>query len=133
MILDECEKMGLETEHIQIYGSMFTPCNDCGSCVIRGDGRCIIEDDDMNSYLDKMTDADAVILAAPAYFDGIPGQMKILLERISVASSKHIGGNKLKRKIGAAIAVSTRRSGRGLVVACRLAGGLVGRWCRGRR
>ena len=74
-ILDEMEKHGFETEHIQMYGSIMTPCNDCGSCAIRGDGRCINEDDDMNAYLGRLTDADAVILASPSYFGGIPGQM----------------------------------------------------------
>jgi len=96
---------------VQMYGSIMTPCNDCGSCVIRGDGRCINEDDDMNAYLEKLAGADAIILAAPSYYGGIPGQMKILLERITFASSVCASGNPLAYKIGGAIAVQGRDGG----------------------
>jgi len=111
VMLDEFSKEGFETEHIQMYGSIMTPCNDCGSCVIRGDGRCINEDDDMNAYLEKLAGADAIVLAAPSYYGGIPGQMKILLERITFASSACASGNPLAGKIGGAIAVQGRDGG----------------------
>ena len=111
LILDELEKEGFETEHVQMYGSIMTPCNDCGSCGIRGDGRCINEDDDMNAYLEKLIAADGIILAAPSYYGGVPGQMRILLERIGLASMKCISGNPLARKIGAAVAVQGRDGG----------------------
>jgi multimeric flavodoxin WrbA len=94
-----------------MYGSRMTPCNDCGSCVIRGDGRCIIEDDDMNKYLDKLAAADGIILAAPAYFDGVPGQMKLLFERMGIAASNRTQGNKLAHKVGCAIAVQGHDGG----------------------
>jgi len=111
LILDELEKHGFETEHIQMYGSIMTPCNDCRSCEIRGDGRCINEDDDMNMYLEKLIDADAVILAAPSYFGGIPGQMRILLERITLSMQTCAHGNKLSRKVGAAVIIQGRDGG----------------------
>jgi len=111
LILDEFAKEGFGTEHIQMYGSVMTPCNDCGSCGIRGDGRCINEDDDMNAYLEALVSADAIILAAPSYYGGIPGQMRILLERITMASSLCASGNPLAHKIGGAIAVQGRDGG----------------------
>lgn len=113
-ILDEFEKMGFETEHIQMYGLILSPCNDCGSCAIRGDGRCIIEDDDMNVIMNSICEADGVILAAPSYHGGIPGQMKILLERIGMASSHDMRGNRLSHRTGAAIAVQGRDGGMGV-------------------
>ena len=111
IMLDELEKQGVRTEHIQMYGSMMTPCNDCGSCVIRGDGRCINENDDMNRYLETLVKADGIVMAAPTYYGGIPGQMKILFERIGLVSMSDKGGNKLARKVGAAIAVQGRDGG----------------------
>jgi len=111
LILDEIEKHGFETEHIQMYGSIMTPCNDCGSCGIRGDGRCINEDDDMNAYLGKLIDADAVILASPSYFGGIPGQMRILLERITLSMQTCAQGNRLSRKVGGAVIIQGRDGG----------------------
>ena len=71
--LDELEKEGIETEMVQLYDHEFQPCNDCRSCEMRGDGRCIMEDDDMNDILDRMRAADGVVLAAPAYAGGVPG------------------------------------------------------------
>ncbi|MCL2607052.1 MAG: flavodoxin family protein [Methanomassiliicoccaceae archaeon] len=111
LILDELEKEGFETEHVQIYGSIMTPCNDCGSCKIRGDGRCINEDDDMNMYLTKLIEADGIILAAPSYYGSIPGQMRILLERIGLSAATCALGNALARKVGAAIAIQGRDGG----------------------
>ena len=111
IILDELEKQGFTTEHVQMYGSVMTPCNDCGTCLIRGDGRCINENDDMNKYLDKLIGADGIILAAPSYFGGMPGQMKLLLERIGFASSNHIHGNRLARKVGCAVSVQGHDGG----------------------
>jgi multimeric flavodoxin WrbA len=112
VILDELGKQGFETEHIRMYGSVLTPCNACGSCILRGDGRCINEDDDMNLYLDKMASADGLIFAAPSYHGGVPGQMRILLERISTASPPCNGG-RLKGKIGCAVAVQGHHGGMG--------------------
>jgi multimeric flavodoxin WrbA len=111
VVFDILEKEGFETEHVQMYGSIMTPCNDCGSCSLRGDGRCINEDDDMNSYLEKIVSADAVIFASPSYYGTIPGQMKILLERIFYTASACASGNPLKHKIGAAIAVQGSNGG----------------------
>ncbi|MDR0791468.1 MAG: flavodoxin family protein [Methanomassiliicoccaceae archaeon] len=111
VLSDELDKQGFRTEHVQMYGSIMTPCNDCGSCVIRGDGRCINEDDDMNAYLDMLADADCIILAAPSYYGTIPGQMKILLERITASASSDMRGNRLARKVGCAVAVQSRDGG----------------------
>ena len=111
IVLDELEKQGFRTEHVQMYGSIMTPCNDCGSCVLRGDGRCINENDDMNDYLDKLIEADGIILAAPSYYEGMPGQMKLLLERIGASVASCREGNKLARKVGAVIAVQGHDGG----------------------
>ncbi|MCL2786746.1 MAG: flavodoxin family protein [Methanomassiliicoccaceae archaeon] len=110
-VMDEFERHGFRTEHVQMYGSIMTPCNDCGSCVLRGDGRCINENDDMNDYFDKLTEADGIILAAPSYYGGMPGQMKLLLERIGACAASAAGGNRLARKVGGAIAVHARDGG----------------------
>ena len=111
VVLDELEKQGYKTEHVQMYGSIMTPCNDCGSCAIRGDGRCINENDDMNKYLDKLVKADGIILAAPSYYGGMPGQMKLLFERIGAAAIAHRHGNRLARKVGAAISIQRHEGG----------------------
>lgn len=109
LVLDELEKDGIEIEHIQVYETEMIPCNDCGSCDIRGDGRCINENDRMNEYLEKMLEADGIILASPTYYGSMTAQMKMLLERIGLCSQT--AGNQLKRKVGAAIAVHADQGG----------------------
>ena len=109
ILFDELEKEGIETEHIQVYQSNVIPCNDCGSCGIRGDGRCINENDDVNSYIEKLLGADAIVLASPVYFGSMTSQLKMVLERIGYASKT--AGNQLKRKIGAVIAIQARDGG----------------------
>lgn len=108
-VSDELEKEGIETEHIQLYSSRLTPCNDCRSCEIRGDGRCILEDDDLNDIVDRMREADGVILASPCYYGSYSSQMKIFLERAGLILEK--GDKGLKRKVGGAIVVNAHEGG----------------------
>ena len=107
--LDELEKEGIETEMVQLYAHEVQPCNDCRACEMRGDGRCIMEDDDMNDILDRMRAADGVVLAAPAYAGGVPGAMKIFLERAGLALT--MGDRALRGKAGAVLTVSAHDGG----------------------
>ena len=109
ILFDELEKEGIETEHLQVYQSSIIPCNDCGSCGIRGDGRCINENDDVNMYLEKLMEADGIVLASPVYYGSMTSQLKMILERIGYASQT--SGNQLKRKVGAVITVQSRNGG----------------------
>ncbi len=108
-LLDELEKNGIETEHLQIYENHFSPCNDCRSCQMRRDGRCIIEDDNVNEIAEKMAEADGIILASPSYFGSCTGQMKILLERVGLPA--YVGDHKLRGKVGVALAIQGHDGG----------------------
>lgn len=109
VVLDELEKEGIETEYIQVYEDHMNPCNHCSSCEVRGDGRCINEDDGANGYLDKMRCADGVILASPSYYGSCTAQLKMFLERAGLCATT--GGNLLKGKVGAALVVQERDGG----------------------
>ena len=111
VVLDSLNKEGIETEYIQVYEDHMNPCNHCSSCEVRGDGRCIAEDDRMNEYFDKMKAADAIILASPAYFGSCTSQLKMFLERAGLAG-KH-GKFPLSGKIGAALVVQEHDGGYG--------------------
>lgn len=108
-VADELEKEGIETEQVQLYSVALTACNDCRSCEIRGDGRCILEDDALNDIVDKMREADGVILASPCYYGSYSAQMKIFLERAGMILEK--GDMGLKRKVGGAIVVNAHDGG----------------------
>lgn len=109
IVLDELQKEGIETEHIQVFESSVIPCNDCGSCGIRGDGRCINENDAVNEYIEKILEADGLIIASPTYYGSMTSQLKMILERIGYSSKT--ANNQLKRKIGAGIAVQGHHGG----------------------
>jgi multimeric flavodoxin WrbA len=55
------------------------PCRGCYQCLLKG-GRCIIRDDH-NLVLEAIAAADAIILAAPAYFLGVHSSLKRFLDR----------------------------------------------------
>ncbi|MFA6679331.1 MAG: flavodoxin family protein [Candidatus Methanomethylophilaceae archaeon] len=109
VVLDELEKEGIETEYIQLYEDHMNPCNHCSSCEVRGDGRCINEDDGMNGYLEKLHSADGIILASPTYYGSCTAQLKMFLERAGLCAMT--GGNVLKGKVGAVIVVQERDGG----------------------
>lgn len=109
VILDELDKEGIETEYIQVYEAHMNPCNHCSSCEMRGDGRCVAEDDSMNDYLDRLKAADGAILASPSYYGSCTAQLKIFLERAGFAC--RFGGFPLKGKVGAAVTVQERDGG----------------------
>ena len=108
-VSDVFEMEGIETEQIQLYSSRLTLCNDCRSCEIRGDGRCILEDDDLNNIVDELRGADGIILASPCYYGSYSAQMKIFLERAGMILEK--GDKGLKRKVGGAIVVNAHDGG----------------------
>jgi multimeric flavodoxin WrbA len=108
-VADELEKEGIAVEQVQLYSVDLTPCNDCRSCEIRGDGRCILEDDPLNDIVDMMREADGVILASPCYYGSCSSQMKIFLERAGLILEK--GDKGLKRKVGGAIVVNAHDGG----------------------
>ena len=99
----ELNKQGIEMEIIQV-GNKPKPCMACYNCLETGSGHCII-DDEVNTWIDKMVEADGIILASPVYYGGIAGGMKCFLDRAFLSA-----GSKLHHKVGAAV-VTLRRSG----------------------
>ena len=102
-VIDMFEREGVEAEIIHLYEYNFTNCNVCLTCEIRGDGRCMDEDDGFNDILDRLREADAIILASPTYMNACSSVMQTFLERAALVLSK--GDHGLAGKIGGAIAV----------------------------
>ena len=44
--------------------------------------RCVLGEDDSQRVLKMLQDADAIIMGAPCYWGNIPGQMKLLFDRL---------------------------------------------------
>ena len=70
---------GHNVEKIFIAEKSIHLCNACYYCQ-RSDGICVFKDD-MVEILDKMIEADVIVMASPVYFYSINAQMKALIDR----------------------------------------------------
>ena len=102
-VQDQFEREGIEMEMISIYDYRFMNCNVCLTCEIRGDGRCQDEDDGFNEILDRLREADGVLIASPTYANACPSVLQTFLERAALVFEK--GDLGLNGKVGGAIAV----------------------------
>jgi multimeric flavodoxin WrbA len=107
-VLDELEKEGIETEIVQIGGKSIHGCTACGKCVENKDRKCIIDKDIVNDCIEKMLEADGIILGSPTYFADLTPELKALIDRAGFVAGAN--GGLLRHKVGAAI-VAVRRAG----------------------
>ena len=92
----------------QLAGTPLRGCTACSQCWELKNGKCIINGDPLNDLLEKMCQADAIILGSPTYFSDVTAEMKALIDRAGMVSRAN--GNSLRRKIGAGV-VAVRRGG----------------------
>jgi multimeric flavodoxin WrbA len=97
---------GIETEMVQAGGNLIHGCIACYECFKRKNGRCAIEDDMVNGCIEKMRQADGIILASPTYFADVTSETKALMDRGGFVARAN--GNFLRRKVGAAISVARK-------------------------
>ena len=107
-VFEELEKEGIKTELIQLAGEKIQGCIACYKCFSAKNKRCAVTDDIVNECIEKMEQAEGIILGSPTYFADCTAQIKALMERAGFVSRAN--GEMFKRKIGAAV-VSVRRSG----------------------
>jgi multimeric flavodoxin WrbA len=107
-VLEPLEAAGWSTEYLKVGGRPVRGCMACFKCWEKKDLRCVIEQDTMNEFLEKIYEADAVILGSPTYFADVSAEMKALLDRAGMVSLAN--GGALRGKIGAAV-VAVRRGG----------------------
>lgn len=69
---------GNEVEKIRVAEKSIGYCRACYAC--RETGVCAIKDD-MAEVLQKMIDADVIVLASPVYFYSIDAQLKAIIDR----------------------------------------------------
>lgn len=107
-VFEELKKEGIETELIQLAGKPVHGCIACGKCFTAKNKRCAQTKDIVNECIEKMLDADGIILGSPVYFANLTPEIKALIDRSGFVAKAN--GNMFKRKIGAAI-VAVRRAG----------------------
>ncbi len=109
MVLEELKKEGIETEMIQLGGRKVFGCLACGKCWELKNNRCIRQDDEMNAFIEKIQEADGIIIGSPTYFSNVSPEVKALIDRCGFVAKAN-GGDMLRGKAGAAV-VSVRRAG----------------------
>lgn len=72
------EEDGHTAEKIHVHEQKIGFCKACYAC--KKNGICI-QKDDVEAILDKMVDADIIVLATPVYYYTMNGQMKTLIDR----------------------------------------------------
>jgi len=107
-VFQELEKEGIETELVQLAGKKIAGCIACFKCFSNANKRCSVDTDGLNECLEKMIEADGIILGSPTYFSNITAESKALVDRAGMVSTAN--GQMLKHKVGAAV-VAVRRAG----------------------
>ncbi len=69
-----------EILHIVSYN--IKTCMGCLACCSRTNGVCVIKDDDIPMIRSKIEEADIIILSFPIYFFGLPGKLKMAMDRL---------------------------------------------------
>ena len=70
---------GHDVEKIRVTEKKIAPCSGCYYC--QGHGGACAHRDDMAELLQKMIDADVLVLASPVYFYSIDAQLKAVIDR----------------------------------------------------
>ena len=107
-VLSELRNEGIETELVQLAGKKIHGCIACYKCMENKDRECAVKDDIANECIQKMIEADGIILGSPTYFSDVTPEMKALIDRAGFVS--RMNDFMFKRKVGAAI-VAVRRAG----------------------
>jgi multimeric flavodoxin WrbA len=81
--LKGAESKGAETELIHLYNLDYKGCISCFACKRVGaqNGICTMKDD-LKNVLEKIEEADVLILGSPIYFGDVTGEMRSFLERL---------------------------------------------------
>ncbi len=107
IVTEGLEKEGIETEIIHVGNKSIRGCLACGQCRKKKDEKCVAGDE-VNEWIQKMKEADGMILGSPVHYSSIGATMKAFLDRAFFVAGNN--GGIFRHKVGAAV-VAVRRSG----------------------
>lgn len=108
IVTAELEQAGIEAEIVHVGNKVIRGCIACGGCFKNKDEKCVLPGDEVNDWIQKMKEAQGIILGSPVHFSAVAGTMKSFLDRAFYVTS--VNGGMLRHKVGAAV-VAVRRSG----------------------
>lgn len=104
----QLEAQGIETEIFHVGNQAIRGCDGCGTCGKTQDMKCVHANDSVNEGIQKMAEADGIILGSPVHFASMSGAMKSFLDRTFYLQGRN--GKLFRHKVGCSVAV-VRRSG----------------------
>lgn len=105
LVAESLENNGIETETVNVGNAPIRGCIGCGTCFKSGSGKCIFDDDIVNTVIEKAKEADGFVVGSPVHYAAASGAITSLMDRVCYA-----GGKNLALKPAAAV-VSCRRGG----------------------
>ena len=111
IVCTKLQENGIDTEILQVGGKIYNPCKVCMRCRKEKDGYCHgytnDSEDVLNQYLEKIYNAQGLIIGSPVYFGSITPEVKAFIDRAGYCS-RGGGSNLIKRKVCAPVAVVRR-------------------------
>ncbi|WP_238885392.1 flavodoxin family protein [Clostridium sp. YIM B02551] len=107
-VAKELEKENIEVEIVHVGNKVIRGCLACGGCVRNMNEKCVVQNDQVNEWIQKMKEADGIIIGSPTHYSAIAGTMKSFLDRAFYVTS--VNNGMLRHKVGASV-VAVRRSG----------------------
>jgi multimeric flavodoxin WrbA len=107
-VLGVLEAEGIQTELVELSGKKVQGCTACLKCREAKDRRCHGRNDFGNEVIDKMVEADGILIGSPVYFADLTPETKAIIDRAGYVARGN--DHMFARKIGAAV-VAVRRAG----------------------
>lgn len=85
---------GVETEIIQTGNGPIADCMQCHGCDRLG--KCVLDDDGINEFVEKAYDADGFVFATPVYYAHPSGRLFSFLDRAFYSNSAGDGGGRFQ-------------------------------------
>ncbi len=105
-IIKELNDEGIITEELNLGGHVARGCTACMKCREMQNGHCVYTDDIINTCIDKIIEADGIILGSPVYFLDVTAEMKGFIDRAGFVAM--VNNTLFLRKVGVAAAVMRR-------------------------
>lgn len=109
LVGEELKKEGIDLEIIHIGAKQIRGCASCFNCLTTKSGKCVIPDE-LNDIIEKLKEADGLILASPTYYANISGGFKAFLDRLFFVMDYGTEVPVMRHKVGASI-IAVRRGG----------------------
>ena len=83
---EQLKKEGIDYEIFQLGTDPVRDCIGCGRCGRTGNG-CVFTDDAVNEFIEKLKEADGLIVGSPVYYAHPTGRVQSFLDRVFYAGT----------------------------------------------